>query len=439
MKKLKYLKSIMLLFGIISLVIFTGYNSDNEKGGNLSDASSLKNCGSYEYNQNQLNKYPQYRSVREDIEKFTQNYTLEENRTVVTIPVVFHVVYNTNDQNISDAQIMTQIDVLNKDFNRLNADTGSTPGPFKSLAANVQVQFCLAQRDPNNNATNGITRTMTSITSFTAEDTSIYYTSLGGYDIWDRNKYLNIYVCNLAGTLLGYAQFPGMNPATDGVVIGYTYLGTIGTVQPPNNLGRTATHEVGHWLNLFHIWGDEPACAQDDEVLDTPLQGTESSGCPTFPMTDACSPNAPGIMFMNYMDYSDDNCMNMFSIGQSTRMNAALSGPRASLMTSNGCASVGINQIGSEIPEKFALSQNYPNPFNPSTNIRFEIPANVKGTVLLTVFDAAGKTVGVLVNDELTPGIYEYTFSGSHLGSGVYFYSLRTDNFSETKKMLLIK
>ena len=158
----------MLLSGIISLVIFSGYNSDNEKGGNFSDASSLKNCGSYEYNQNQLNRYPQYRSVREDIEKFTQNYTLEENRTVVTIPVVFHVVYNTNDQNISDAQIMTQIDVLNKDFNRLNADTGSTPGPFKSLAANVHVQFCLAQRDQNNNATNGITRTMTSITSFTA-------------------------------------------------------------------------------------------------------------------------------------------------------------------------------------------------------------------------------------------------------------------------------
>ncbi len=436
-KKLLKLKGLLFIASVIAVVILTGSNSENNEVGN--SLSSAKNCATVEYNKMQLERYPQYNSVRSGIEDFTKQYVLEENRTVVTIPVVFHVVYNTNDQNISDAQIMTQLDVLNKDFSRLNSDTGNTPGPFKPLAANVQVQFCLAQRDPNNNPTNGITRTMTSITEFSAQDTSIYYTSLGGQDIWDRDRYLNIYVCKLSGTLLGYAQFPGMNPSTDGIVIGYNYLGTIGTVQPPNNLGRTATHEVGHWLNLFHICGDEPGCAQDDEVLDTPLQGTESSGCPTFPMTDACSPNAPGIMFMNYMDYSDDNCMNLFTLGQSVRMNAALSGPRASLLTSNGCASVGINQIGSEIPVEFALSQNYPNPFNPSTNIRFNIPANVNSNVRLTVFDASGKTVGILVNEKLSPGIYEYSFSGAHLGSGVYFYSLEAGSQNITKKMLLIK
>ena len=422
---------------IIALVILTG--SNNEQTSNTFDVVSKKNCGTVEFNKMQLERYPEYQVNRENLEKFTKQYVLEGNRQVVTIPVVFHVVYNTADQNISDAQIMSQMDVMNKDFNRLNADTGSTPAPFKPLAANIQVQFCLAQRDPGGSSTTGITRRMTSITEFTAEDTSIYYTSLGGEDIWDRDRYLNIYVCKLAGTLLGYAQFPGMNPATDGVVIGYNYLGTIGTVQPPNNLGRTATHEIGHWLNLLHIWGDEPNCAQDDEVADTPLQGTESSGCPSFPMTDACTPSAPGIMFMNYMDYSDDNCMNMFSLGQSARMNAALSGPRASLMTSNGCQSVGINQIGTEIPNGFALMQNFPNPFNPTTKITFDVPSHGNSLVRLSIYDVSGKEVALLVNGDLQPGRYEYTFNGFSLSSGMYFYKLQSGDFISTKKMILVK
>jgi hypothetical protein len=439
MKTLKRFRGILFIAAITSLVAFSGYNSPHEPGDSEFNLNSKKNCGTMEFNNVQMERYPEFKMNREEIEKFTKEYVLNENRSVVTIPVVFHVVYNTTEQNISDAQLMSQLDILNKDFNKLNSDTINTPGPFKPLAANVQVQFCLAQRDPGGNATTGITRTMTSITEFTAEDTSIYYSSLGGKDIWNRDKYLNIYSCKLAGTLLGYAQFPGGNLKTDGVVIGYNYMGNTGTVQPPNNLGRTASHEVGHWLNLFHIWGDEPGCAQDDEVADTPLQGMESSGCPTFPMTDACSPNAPGIMFMNYMDYSDDNCMNMFSIGQSTRMNAALSGPRASLITSDGCSSVGINQIGNEIPKSMKLSQNFPNPFNPTTKINFDIPAGVNGLVRLSVYDISGQEVAQLVNSNLKPGKYEYTFNGINLASGIYFYKLQAGDFISTKKMILIK
>ena len=439
METLKRFRGILFITAIISLVAFTGYNSPQDPGGNEFNLSSKKNCGTVEFNNIQMERYPEFKMNREEIERFTKEYVLSENRSVVTIPVVFHVVHNTPEQNISDAQLMSQLEILNKDFNRLNADTGNTPGPFKPLAANIQVQFCLAQRDPGGNATTGITRTMTSITEFAAEDTSIYYSSLGGKDIWNRDKYLNIYSCKLAGTLLGYAQFPGGNPNTDGVVIGYNYMGNTGTVQPPNDLGRTASHEVGHWLNLFHIWGDEPACTQDDEVADTPLQGPESGGCPTFPMTDACTPGAPGIMFMNYMDYSDDNCMNMFTLGQSVRMNAALSGPRVSLVTSDGCQSVGINQIGTEIPSSMKLAQNYPNPFNPSTKITFDISAGVRGPVKLAVYDNSGKEVAQLVNQNLQPGKYEYSFNGANLASGMYFYKLTAGDFVSTKKMILIK
>jgi hypothetical protein len=439
METLKRFRGIFFIAAIISLTAFTGYKSPQDPGDNSFNPNSKKNCGTVEFNNIQMQRNPQFKINREEIERFTKEYVLDDNRSVVTIPVVFHVVYNTNEQNISDAQLMSQLEILNKDFNRLNADTVNTPAAFQSLAANVQVQFCLAQRDPSGNFTTGITRTMTSLTEFTAEDTSIYYTSLGGKDIWDRNKYLNIYSCKLAGTLLGYAQFPGGNPNTDGVVIGYNYMGNTGTVQPPNNLGRTASHEVGHWLNLFHIWGDEPACAQDDEIADTPLQGAESGGCPTFPMTDACSPNAPGIMFMNYMDYSDDNCMNMFTLGQSVRMNAALAGPRASLLTSDGCTSVGINQIGNEIPSSMKLAQNFPNPFNPTTKITFDISAGVNDPVKLAVYDLSGKEVAQLVNQNLQPGQYEYTFNGVNLASGMYFYKLTAGNFVSVKKMILVK
>jgi len=152
---------------------------------------------------------------------------------------------------------------------------------------------------------------------------------------------MNLWVCNLEPPILGYAEYPGGSALTDGVVIGYQYFGTIGTASPPFNLGRTATHEVGHWLYLYHIWGDDNgSCAGSDLVADTPNQGAENYSCPNFPLLDACSPVSPGVMFMNYMDYTDDRCMNIFSLGQSSRMNTVLSTYRSLLQTSNGCSPV---------------------------------------------------------------------------------------------------
>jgi hypothetical protein len=255
---------------------------------------------------------------------------------VITIPVVVHIVYRTTAQNISDAQVQSQIQVLNEDFRRLNADAVNTPSLFQSVAADAEIQFCLATRDPLGNPTNGITRTQTTKTSFSVYTDDVKYSSQGGKDAWPTDQYLNIWVCNLGGNVLGYAQFPNGGPAaTDGVVIDYRYFGRGGSAQAPYNKGRTATHEVGHWLNLRHIWGD--AQCGDDYVNDTPVQQGPNYGCPTFPKP-SCGNTSD--MFMNYMDYTDDACMNLFTQGQKTRMRAVLApnGFRASLTSSLGCS-----------------------------------------------------------------------------------------------------
>jgi hypothetical protein len=261
-------------------------------------------------------------------------------RAVVTIPVVVHVVYNTSTQNISDALIQAQINQLNLDFARLNSDASSTPSVFASVAANTNVQFCLAQRDPNGNATTGIVRKSTTTTSFIDND-RVKSSSTGGDNAWPAANYLNLWVCNLGNNLLGYAQFPGGSASTDGVVVLYSSVGSMTTpgTAAPYNFGRTATHEIGHWLNLRHIWGDDSNCNGSDLVGDTPNQNTENYGCPSYPLTDACSPSAPGVMFMNYMDYTDDGCMNMFTAGQTSRMQAlfATGGARIGLVSSLGC------------------------------------------------------------------------------------------------------
>ncbi len=432
------INSLRLIFSFIIPVIILASSIavGNDKPSNGNESNHVSRCATVEFNKRQMERYPEFRANRNAIERFTRGFENTDN-LLITIPVVFHIIWNTPEQNISEAQVQSQIDVMNKDFARLNADTVNTPPPFKPLGANTQIQFCLAQRTPDNQPTNGITRTQTNVVSYARTDTNMYYTSLGGIDIWDRDRYMNCYVVNFTGDILGFAQQPGGPPQQDGMVIGYKYFGTIGTATPPQDKGRTVTHEAGHWFNLDHIWGDEPACAQDDNVDDTPLQAGENGGCPDFPLTDACSPNAPGVMFSNYMDYVDDACMNIFTLGQSTRMNAAINGPRASLLTSNACVPVGIIPISSEVPENFVLDQNYPNPFNPSTNITFSIPRST--FVTLKVVDISGKEVAVLVNQVLQSGSYKADWNATGFATGLYFYSIEADGVKQTKKMILAK
>jgi hypothetical protein len=223
---------------------------------------------------------PEYRARARQLEletqQFIRRHAAENLRTgVVRIPVVVHVVYNSAAQNISDAQIKSQIDVLNADFRGTNADAASIPSVFAGVAADARLEFALAVRDPNCNATTGITRTSTTITGFTRVDEGMKSTAAGGQDPWDVTKYLNMWIVNYTDNTLGYGTFPSFPASIQGLVCDYRAFGTTGTLDAQYNLGRTATHEIGHWLNLLHIWGDDdssPAgiCSGSDQCGDTP-------------------------------------------------------------------------------------------------------------------------------------------------------------------------
>jgi Pregnancy-associated plasma protein-A len=297
-----------------------------------------RSCGAMDVHRRLLNTHPEYARARDEIENRTlayQSRSTQAIRTGVTvIPVVVHVVYDINNpvQNISEEQINSQIDVLNRDFRLRNPDSASVPAVFQTLVADARIEFQLASVDPNGNATNGITRTSTTTTSFLDND-AVKSAATGGADPWPADRYLNIWVCLLGGGLLGYAQFPGGPSATDGVVITHTAFGINGTAAAPFNLGRTATHEIGHWLNLFHIWGDDgTGCNGSDMVDDTPNQAGSNFGAPTFPHV-TCSNGPNGDLFMNYMDYVDDAAMFMFTAGQVVRMQATLDNERSAIGT----------------------------------------------------------------------------------------------------------
>ncbi|HRH66049.1 MAG TPA: M43 family zinc metalloprotease [Bacteroidia bacterium] len=309
-----------------------------------------RNCGTMENLERMKKEDPGLEARMQQLEQQTAAYIAAnkhggQNSTdmVITIPVVFHIVYNTTAQNISDAQCAAQLAQLNADYARLNSDAGNTPSVWQGISANTNIQFCLAQRTPSGAATTGIERRQTTSASFSTNDNIKRYAN-GGLDAWSASSYLNIWVGNLSGGVLGYAQFPGGSASTDGVVLTYYCVGSMASPGPssgsPYNLGRTATHEVGHWLNLYHIWGDDgTACSGSDNVSDTPNQAGENYGAPAFPRTDGCTSTSPGVMFMNYMDYTDDNAMNMFTNGQSTRMAALFGtgGSRVGLLSSLGC------------------------------------------------------------------------------------------------------
>ncbi len=277
---------------------------------------------------------PEYRARRLEAEEKTRESirsgeAMRVVAKVVTIPVVVHVVYRTKEENISDAQVKSQIKVLNADFGAKNADKRNVPAAWKGLITDANVKFVLAAKGPDGKATSGITRTATKVEAF-GPNNEVKSKKKGGVDAWPADRFLNVWVCRLSDGLLGYAQFPGGPAATDGVVILYTAFGSQGAAQAPFDKGRTATHEVGHYLGLRHIWGDRNDCSGNDFVADTPPAEQANVGKPTFPHI-TCNNGPNGDMFMNYMDYVDDDAMFMFTVGQVARMNATLAGPRKKL------------------------------------------------------------------------------------------------------------
>lgn len=300
-------------------------------------AKSRRICGQTAVHSMLLETNPGLRQKLAKIEKQTQQRIASAKSLApparITIPVVVHVVYRTPIENISDAQVKSQIDVLNRDFGATNPDRSTIPSVWKGLSSDTNIRFALARKAPDGSSTTGITRNTTTLAVF-GQDNGVKRRSTGGADPWPTDKYLNIWVCSLGGGLLGYAQFPGMPRRTDGVVILNTAFGTQGSAAAPFNGGRTAVHEVGHWLNLRHIWGDTEDCSGSDFVADTPPAKHPNRDMPTFPHI-SCTNGPNGDMFMNYMDYVDDAAMVMFTEGQTARMRATLDGPRLSIQANS--------------------------------------------------------------------------------------------------------
>jgi hypothetical protein len=317
MKKLSVFTTVLLVGFFVSCSKENLQNEDFMPEPIVENLNEIRNCAAQEVYEQQLAADPAFAKRRAEIEAYLEAYIREvqpRSGCIVTIPVHFNVLYKTNAQNISDAQLQSQIDVLNADFGATNGDVGNTPSIFTGvLSGDIGVAFSW-------NSSTGTTRKKTNKTSWQAND-AMKKATQGGINPTDPETKLNIWVCNMAGGILGYAQFPGGNPATDGVVLDDNATGNMGTAQAPYGLGRTATHEVGHWLNLRHIWGD--ATCGNDFVSDTPLHNTSNGGCPTYPHLSTCS-GTPVEMTMNYMDYTYDACMYMFTAGQDTRMIASL-------------------------------------------------------------------------------------------------------------------
>ncbi len=337
--QLKFQLLFTLAFALICSSVFGQINTikNQTKGEGI---PPHRTCATTELLERNLSNSPELRNQRAQLEEFTKQYLADNpdarsGNPVITIPVVVHVVYRTNQMNVSDAQIQSQLDVLNADYRRTNSDASQTPSSFLGVAADTGIEFCLATQDPNGAPTTGIIRTSTTISDAGSPFNPQIKTISSA---WPRASYMNMWVGEIGNFILGYATPPGgASQAEDGIVIDYRYFGTMGTAQAPFNLGRTGTHEVGHWLNLIHIWGDG-GCSVDDAVADTPAADSANYGC------SASSSCGSTDMKENYMDYSDDACMNLFTQGQATRMQAALNSSvsqRNQLQNSNGCASAG--------------------------------------------------------------------------------------------------
>lgn len=376
----------------------------------------LRKCGTMPYFDLLVTTHPEigvhHHKFNQQAEQNKHNYRNEtpHHSAVIAdllIPVVVHVLYQTPAQNISDSQIQSQIAVLNKDFRKLNADTfSSVPSVFRPLAADAKIEFCLATYDTAGNPTNGITRdTINALPSFGCGP-------MQRVAPWDPEHYLNIYVCPLPSNYLGYANFPAAlasNPGCDGVVIDPKYFGTF-NVTAPYNEGRTTTHEVGHWLDLMHIWGDDGnACTGSDFVSDTPNQADETYACPLVTPI-SCSNNPSGDMYMNFMDYTDDGCMGLFTLGQKDRMWQAIDSFRYELYNATGCGFVGIAE------KPFLAQLNiYPNPASDVIQVNLPYGRMFEGSLL--VYNA----MGVLVSEANIPSAVNSTdFSVANLASGLY-------------------
>jgi hypothetical protein len=380
----------------------------------------------------------------EQIERYTEGYvqnfdTRARPRTVVKIPVVVHIVWRTIAENLPEAQIRGQIDSLTKDFRKKNIDANDIPSQlFRSVAADCEIEFCLAVRDTLGKPTSGIVRKQTTILNIGEQFADItrrkvFYSEFGGDNAWRPDHYLNIWVCGFSdGGINGLTTSLATaleRPAEDGCVINYRAFG----VSPNNfvgrNKGRTLVHEVGHYFNLLHIFGKDNSCNDDDEVEDTPRQARLNSFCPTFPTTPSCPGNTGSDMFMNYMDYPYDECVLMFTKGQKARMWAALDGFRNGLIL-RGLSCDPFVATNMVFEPQWSIS---PNPA--SSILTIQLPDDWKNKPkVLQLTDIAGRVL--IKKEENTDGVL---LSLENVSNGLYFVFITVDNQVFTKKIIVAK
>lgn len=378
---------------------------------------------------------PQNKQVLEQQRQIVRNWldqqpekTFLENRSPIVIPVVIHVVYRLNEENISDEQIFSQLDVLNSDYRALNESLSIIPESFQDAIADMEVEFCLAQRTPDEEATTGIIRVPTDVEAIGSLP-DVHYSDAGGSDAWAPEQYLNIWVADMGGDFAGRANFPGQGPETeDGAVIDPRFFGTVGTAQAsfPYNLGRTTTHEIGHYFNLQHVWGSGGAsCGKDDDLTDTPETGNTFLGqCPNQEFASCGSSD----MFTNYMYYTDDACMAQFTPDQKAWMLATLNTLRPGLLNSTGCLPPGVDN---------------PNQFGPLTVLVFPSPA--RGFILLETTTGDEQDLAVdlfsidgkrLSSRQYTPNI-RHRIELSSLPAGVYVLRIRQGDVQFQEKFVV--
>ncbi|MEK9600508.1 MAG: M43 family zinc metalloprotease [Bacteroidota bacterium] len=391
-------------------------------------------CGTDEYNHNLVKdklsegqNYAEYLESIYDI-KYDESVDLKTKKATRTIPVVFHVIHAYGDENISKAQIEDQLRVVNEDFQRQNADASNTRDFFKSRAANFNIEFKLARIAPDGSYTEGITRTYDPVNMIeNYEDGSSEAKST--VSAWDRSRYLNIWVVkriesSRAGTILGYAQLPGGPASTDGIVMIHDRVGTIGTANSSGK-GRTLTHEIGHWLGLYHPF--QGGCSGSDGVDDTPPVAEASYGCTASQNPNTCNTDFPNEIDMveNYMDYANGSCMNAFTNGQFARVNGFLASNqyRARNIAASNLVATGVNTNPVSIPKAdFWYDDPDKKVICAGQSMKFkDFSYNGDITQRTWKFEGGTPATSSAVNPEIvynTPGVYKVELDVSNSAGG---------------------
>ena len=368
----------------------------------------------------QLSQHPSFVASQAKMNQLNRNLIKDKSQTIIVVPTVVHVIYKNPDENVSLSQIQSQLDILNEDFRKLNADTTNVEQEFS--IADVGIEFCLARRDPAGNKTTGVTKTVTTIDNVCDLNSTQYYQLA---PIWNPDHYLNIWVCDINDGIAGYAFPPNQIARNrDGLVIQYENFGSTGSVVSPYDLGRTATHEIGHWFNLFHPWGsgNSASCFSDDGIADTPNQGTIYNGCPLAPQQSCGSKD----MLSNFMGYLDDRCMGNFTEGQKDRIRATIVNSRPNLLLSKGCLPVGLAE--NKLENSVLV---FPNPVSNQINVQFL--DNVSAIESIELLNSSGKLIPIETK-AINNG---YQIELETLTDGLYFLRLKRDDLQIIKKLII--